>query len=248
MRKEWSGPAGAEPIGLGHFPVRFPEWILENVGHDNRFSTVHGGAAGSRLRSDAKAVDGLGVGLGKAGGGAVPHVLPVLIKEQDRAKQVDKLGFDNAHQLLQYFLQRSIVRYHLQNAALSVTQRLRPLAFGDVNHGTHVFNEIAGRTENGMAYCVDLPDLATGMNDSVIELEPRLVTVCSFCSFDCSFDLFQPTLIIRMDALKECFESRLSTARVKTQYAVTFLGPVPNVACSRGRCPTARVAESLRFG
>jgi hypothetical protein len=68
-----------------------------------------------------------------------------------------------------------------------------------------------------------------------------------FCSFDCSFDLFQPTLTIRMDALKECFESRLSTVRVKTQYAVTFLGPVPNVACSRGRCPTACVAEPLRF-
>ena len=97
----------------------------------------------------------------------MPHVLPVLIKEQDRAKQAGKLGFDNAHQLLQYFLQRSIVRYHLQNAALSVTQRLRPLAFGNVNHGTHVFNEIAGRTENGMAHCVDLPDLATGMNATI---------------------------------------------------------------------------------
>src|ERR1700682_599843 len=241
MRKYRSRPAGAEPIWLGHTSVWLPERILENVGDDNRFSAVHGRAAGSRLRSDAKAVDGLGVRLGKAGSGAVPHVLPVLIKEQDRAKQAGKLGFDNSHQLLQYFLQRSIVRYHLQNAAFSVTQRLRPLAFGDVNHGTHVFNEIAGRTENGMAHCVDLPDLATGMNDSVIELEPRLVTACSF-------DLFQPTLIIRMDALKECFESRLSTVRVKTQYAVTFLGPVPNVARSRGRCPTARVAESLRFG
>jgi hypothetical protein len=92
-----------------------------------------------------------------------------------------------------------------------------------------------------MAHCVDLPDLATGMNDSVIEFEPRLFTACSF-------DLFQPTLIIRMDALKECFESRQLLVRVKTQYAVAFLGPVPNVARSRGRCPTARVAESLRFG
>src|SRR6202165_2066543 len=248
MCKYGSGPAGAEPIGLGHFPVRLPERILENVGDDHRFSAIHGCAAGSRLRSDAHAVDGAGVGLGKTGSSAVPHVLPVLIEEQDRAEQAGKLGFHNPHQVLQYFLQRSIVRYHLQNAALSVTQRLRPLAFGNVNHGTHVFNKIAGRTENGMAHCVDLPDLATRMNDSVIELEPRLVTACSFCSFDCSFDLLQPTLISRMDALKECFESRLSTVRVKTQYAVTFLGPVPNVACSRGRCPTARVAESLRFG
>src|ERR1700694_1371834 len=155
---------------------------------------VYGRSSVSRLRSDAKAVDGLGVGLGKAGGGAMPRVLPVLVEEQDRAKQAGKLGFHNPHQLLQYFLQRSIAGYHLQNTALSITQRLCPLVLGDVDHGTDEFNEIAGWTENGMAYCVDVPDLAAGMNDSVIELELSLFTACSF-------DLFQPTLIIRMDAL-----------------------------------------------
>jgi hypothetical protein len=172
----------------------------------------------------------------------VPHVLRVLIEEQDGAKQAGKLGFDNAHQLLQYFLQRSIARYHFQDTALSITQGLRPLTLGDVDHCTHESNQITGRVENGMAYCVDLPDLAAGMNDSVIELEPRLFTACSF-------DLFRgPTLIIRVNALNECFESRQLLVRVKTQYAVAFLGPVPNVARTRGRCPTARVAESLRFG
>src|ERR1700694_743470 len=212
---------------------------------------VYGRSSVSRLRSDAKAVDGLGVGLGKAGGGAMPRVLPVLVEEQDRAKQAGKLGFYNAHQLLQYFLQRSIAGYHLQDTALSVTQRLRPLVLGDVDYGTDEFNEIAGWTENGMAYCVDIPDLAAGMHNSVIHLELRLLTPCRVGYFP------DPGLIIRMDALRKCFESRLSTVRVKTQHAITFLGPVPDFAgggqiCGAGshrtRCPTTCVAEPLRPG
>src|SRR6202165_707261 len=202
---------------------------------------VYGRSSVSRLRSDAKAVDGLGVGLGKAGGGAMPRVLPVLVEEQDRAKQAGKCAFHNTHQLLQYFLQRSIAGYHLQNTALSITQRLCPLVLGDVDHGTDEFNEIAGWTENGMAYCVDVPDLAAGMNDSVIELEPRLFTAFSFQLFH------GPDLIIRVNALKECFDSRQLSVRVKTQHAVAFLGPVPAVSRSGSPCPTACVAERLRF-
>src|ERR1700681_4623847 len=137
MREYRSGPAGAQSIGLGHVSVRLPERILENVGDDNRFSAVHGGAARSRFRSDAKAVDGFAVGLGKAGGGAMPHMLSVLVEEQYRAKQAGKFGFHNPYQVLQCFLQRSIAGYHLQNTALSVTQRLCPLALGGVHHGAN---------------------------------------------------------------------------------------------------------------
>src|SRR5258707_13201640 len=143
MRKYGSGPASAEPIRLSHASVRLPERMLENVGDHNRLSAVHGRAARSRLRSDAKAVDGLGVGLGKTGCGAVPHVLPVLVKEQDRAKQPGKLGFHNAHQVLQYFLQRSIAGYHLQNTALSVTQRLCPHAFGYIDQSADDLRDFA---------------------------------------------------------------------------------------------------------
>jgi len=59
-----------------------------------------------------------------------------------------------------------------------------------------------------------------------------------------------------MDALRKCFELRLSTVRVKTQHAITFLGPVPDFAgggqiCGAGshrtRCPTTCVAEPLRL-
>ncbi len=69
----------------------------------------------------------------------MPRVLPFLVEEQDRAKQASKLGFHNAHQVLQYLLQRSIARYHFQNAALSITQRLCLLALGDIRYRPHEF-------------------------------------------------------------------------------------------------------------
>src|SRR6267154_5402082 len=139
-------------MSLRQVSKRLPERILENVGDDNRFSAVHGRAAGSRLRSDRKSVDGLAVGLGEVGRGSMPHMLPVLVAEQDRAPQAGKLRFDNPYQLLEYFFKRSIARYHLQNTTLSITQRLCSLAFRDVYHGTDELNKIAGWTENGMAY------------------------------------------------------------------------------------------------
>src|ERR1700756_1363992 len=101
----------------------------------------------------------------------MPHMLPVLVEEQDRAKQAGKLRFHNSYELLEYSLKGSIARYHLQNATLSLTKRRCPPALGDVYHRTDELNEIAGWTENGMAYRVDVADLAAGMDDSVIELE-----------------------------------------------------------------------------
>src|SRR5260370_8002277 len=53
--------------------------------------------------------------------------------------------------------------------------------------------------------------------------------------------------IIRMSALKECIESRLSTVLVETQHAVAFLGPIPDLTGGGCPCPTARMAEPLRF-
>ncbi len=86
----------------------------------------------------------------------------------------------------------------------------RPIALGDVDHSTHELNQIAGRAEKRVAYYMDISDVAAGMNDSVIQLELGLLAPrCLGC-----FPNFG--LIIRMDALKECFESRLSTVWVKT--------------------------------
>src|SRR5260370_2744452 len=118
---------------------------------------------------------------------------------------------------------------------------LRPFAFGDVNHGAHEFNQIAGWAENRMAHHVDDSNLAAEMDDSVIQLELRLLAhrcLACFAKFG---------LIIRIDALREYFQSRFSTVRVKTQHAVAVLGPVPNVPRSTAPCPTARMSQSLRF-
>src|SRR5260370_24937559 len=94
---------------------------------------------------------------------------------------------------------------------LRLAQRsLGALALGDVDHGAHELNEIAGWAENGMAHPVDISNLAAGMNDSVIQLVPRLLAQCCLGHFP------ELGLIIRMDALKKRFELRLSTVRVKT--------------------------------
>ncbi len=125
---------------------------------------------------------------------------------------------------------------------LRLAQRLFcPLALGYVDHSTDEFNEIAGLAWNGMAYHVDVSDPAAGMNDSVIQLELRVLTRCCLDRF-ANFGL-----IIRMDALKERFVSRLSTVRIKTHHPVAFFGEVLDLALRRYRCPTARVAEPLRF-
>src|SRR5690242_6837236 len=92
-----------------------------------------------------------------------------------------------------------------------------------------------------MAYHVDVSDLAAGANESIIQLELRFVAPCFLDRFAKS------ELVIRMDALKERFVSRLTTVRIKTQYAVAFFGEVPDLTLGRYRCPTARVGEPLCF-
>src|SRR4029077_406380 len=95
----------------------------------------------------------------------------VLIEEQDRAKQAGKLGFHNAHEVIQYRLQASIARYHLQDMTLSVTQRLCQPAFGHVHQDSGVFDEVAGRIENRMPYTVHVFRRTIWKNDSKMRLE-----------------------------------------------------------------------------
>ncbi len=104
--------------------------------------------------------------FGKARGGTVPHVLPVLVKEQNRAKQASKLAFHNAHQVLQYSLEVRIARYHLQDMTLSVTQRLDTLVFTHVHQDTHEFASVAGRFQNRMTYPEHVSRRSIRKNDS----------------------------------------------------------------------------------
>src|SRR6266436_1542959 len=70
----------------------------------------------------------------------------------------------------------------------------------DVDHSTHEFNQIAGWAENGMAYCIDISDIALGMNDSVIQFELRLLANGSVELLpDCG------PMVVRLDPLKKCF-------------------------------------------
>src|SRR5580693_892091 len=53
-------------------------------------------------------------------------------------------------------------------------------------------------------------------------------------------------LIVGMNSLDEFFESGQTIPRIKTQNAVAFLRPIPDVGVGTPG-PTACVAESLRF-
>src|SRR5260370_42366357 len=99
---------------------------------------------------------------------------------------------------------------------------------------------MAGRVENGMAHPVCAPNLAVGLYVWVIPPGPRLITPCCLGHFP------ELGLIIRMDALKKCFESRQSTMRVKTQQSVDFFGPVPDLASGGRQRPTPPGAPASR--
>src|ERR1700688_266526 len=115
------------------------------------------------------------------------------------------------------------------------------LALGHVHHGTHVLNEIARWVENGVSYDVDVSDLASGMDDSVIRLIVDLVaTRCRRYFADLG-------LVVGMDALQECFEARQSVVRIKTKHAIAFFGPVPHCPGCRDLFPTARTNGPLGF-
>ena len=92
-----------------------------------------------------------------------------------------------------------------------------------------------------MADDVDLSDLAVRMHDSI-----AMVVICLFP--DCLPEALSSSgHVIRMDALLKFFKSRRSCRGIKSRYAEDFFGPVGVLADRRVGCPTARVAQPLRF-
>src|ERR1700730_1059039 len=57
---------------------------------------------------------------------------------------------------------------------------LRPFTLGDVYAQPHDFNEVAGFTENGMAYSVKMRDRAAGKNAPELENGISAITNCVF--------------------------------------------------------------------
>jgi hypothetical protein len=88
---------------------------------------------------------------------------------------------------------------------------------------------------------LDLSDLAARMHNSIAMVEIYLFADC------CPEVFFSSGPVIGMDAPLEFFKSRRPPGGIESRYAEDFLGPVGMFAGRRDTCPTARVAQPLRF-
>src|SRR5258705_9088149 len=124
----------------------------------------------------------------------------------------------------------------LGKISLALTQLLlRALAVGDVDHGTHEFDEITCRAENRMSRGMNVPNGATWMHEAVVRFKLYLLTDHPL------YQSFQLGLVIRMNPLEQFFESGQTIPWIETLNAVAFLRPIPDVSVGTSR-PTARVA------
>src|ERR1700755_2221909 len=112
--------------------------------------------------------------------------------------------------------------------------------FGDVDHSTCEFDEIAARAENRMTDDANVPDFATLMHDAVFRFKAFLLTDGPLGQFN------KPRSIVGMNRPEECFGSGQTIPWIETQNSVAFLRPVSDVLIGTpGK--TARVPEPLRF-
>src|SRR6476660_9802183 len=117
---------------------------------------------------------------------------------------------------------------------------LCPFALGNVDHSTDEFNQITRRTENRMTSAANVPDSPTRMHDSIFSFNVHLL------KDGLPGDFQELHLIVGMNPLGEFFDSRQTIPWIKTQNAVAFLRPIPDVGVGTP-CPTARVAQFLRL-
>src|SRR3984893_6561 len=118
---------------------------------------------------------------------------------------------------------------------------LRPFTLGDVYAQPHDFNEVAGFTENGMAYSVKMLDLAVRKNDSELE-----VGISAFTN--CVFAVLKPlSPILGMNSLENRLKWRDTCFRIKSKQAVAFLRPVGDLFRGGIPRPTAAFTQRLRF-
>src|SRR6266566_5397595 len=164
-----------------------------------------------------------GLGIGDGGGNRLIHFV------RQRSSQLSHGGHP----------------VHVREVCLRLTQSLslflRPLALGDVDHGTHKFNEIAGWAQNRMADVVDVFDSAAPKEDSDFHFVIRLFT---YCSIDCPLP---PGLILRMNALQPFFPSRHALFWIEAIYAIPFLGQMQGVSSRHPPGPTPGMREPLCF-
>src|ERR1700751_343896 len=77
---------------------------------------------------------------------------------------------------------------------------LRPFTLGDVHAQPHDFNQVAGFTENGMAYSVKMLDLAVRKSDSELQVGISPFPNCVFAVFK------PPSPILWMNSLENRLE------------------------------------------
>src|SRR6266446_7835154 len=118
---------------------------------------------------------------------------------------------------------------------------LGSLAISDVDYSSCECDEIARGAEKRMTNAVNVPDGATRIHNAIIYF-----FVIVFMRGPLG-RLPEGRLIVGMNSLDEFFGSGQTIPWIKTQNAVAFLRPMPDVGVGTPG-PTARMAEPLRFG
>ena len=88
LRRDRCGPTGAQRMGQSQVPIRRPQRVARDVLDNDRFAAVSGCPAGAGRWSNRRAVDRIGIGLGKARRGATPQAIAV----QQRDGREDATG------------------------------------------------------------------------------------------------------------------------------------------------------------
>src|SRR6266849_1129500 len=114
------------------------------------------------------------------------------------------------------------------------------LTLSDVDYSSCEFDEIARGAENRMTNAVNVPDGATRMHNAIIQFFVGIFMLGPVGRFP------ERRLIVGMNSLDEFFGSGKTIPWIKTQNAVAFLRPMPDVGVWTP-CPTAGVAQPLRF-
>jgi len=97
-------------------------------------------------------------------------------KQQNGSKRAGTVFLNGQAQRIQDFVQRNTGGDHLKKTLFTGEQRFPPLAFRNVEHSPHYFNEIAGWAENRMTSALDLPDGATWMDNAIFKFNVNFLT------------------------------------------------------------------------
>src|SRR5215472_11427865 len=188
------------------------------------------------------------------------YVVRMAPSRQEPVFSPDSAFFDHLVQGKSAIIQRNPVRVELgpigrldaDGLANSVGDRTKfdltlpkllfsTLALRYIDHGTHELSQIAGSIKDRTADCVNVPDSFFRMNDPVVPFEIRFVAYAFLKSFPAR------RLIVRMKSLKQFLESRWRASVIEPQHMAAHLRAVSDITGRGIPCPTASLAESLRF-